>query len=263
MYFIMNTLRSFLAAAASCCFVAAPSLLAAEAPTVLTAADLAGRMSALRQDGNSYVRYKLDAAGGTIQIEGKERRGRGGTEAVYRVLWPKDRKGEAILLRKGGGRASGTLFTPPDKTQALSGNEPFFGSDLSCDDIVDNFFAWDQQAIVGTESVDRVNCTVLESKPGKGGSAYGSVKSWIDTRRMVPMRVEKYSGSGQLVRRIDTTRVVTDDKRRHIPANLSVRGPKGSVTEIDGSKIKHDVTFDDREFTPEGLKAPGGGAQGE
>jgi hypothetical protein len=84
------------------------------------------------------------------------------------------------------------------------------------------------------------------------------VKSWIDTRRMVPMRVEKYSGSGQLVRRIDTTRVATDDKRRHIPANLSVRGPRGSVTEIDGSKIKHDVTFDDREFTPEGLKGPVG-----
>jgi hypothetical protein len=254
----MNTRRSFLLAAVGICLLPGSSLFAAEAPAALTAADLAGRLSASRQDGNSYVRYKLDTAGGTLQIEGKERRGRGGTEAVYRVLWPKERKGEAILLKKGGGKASGTLFTPPGKLQPISGSEPFFGSDLSCDDVVDNFFAWDQQAIVGNESVDRVNCVVLESKPGKAGSAYGSVKSWIDPRRMVPLRVEKYSGSGQLVRRIDTTRVVTDDKRRHIPANLSVRGPRGSVTEIDGSKIKHDVKFDDQEFTPEGLKTSTG-----
>jgi hypothetical protein len=34
-----------------------------------------------------------------------------------------------------------------------------------------------------------------------------------------------------------------------------VHNPKqGSVTELDGSRIKHNVTFSDSEFTPEGLK---------
>jgi hypothetical protein len=33
-----------------------------------------------------------------------------------------------------------------------------------------------------------------------------------------------------------------------------VRGPReDSVTDLDGSRIKHDVTYVDREFTPEGL----------
>ena len=178
---------------------------AAEESAVLSAPDLAGRMSAIQHDGNSYVRLKLDTAGGTLQLEGKQRRGRGGAEVVYRVLFPRERKGEALLLRPGGG----ARFTPPDKVQPLGGgamDEPFFGSALANADLVENFFAWPQQAIVGTEAVDRVNCTILESKP-KGGSIYGSVRSWIDTRRMVPMRVEKYSGSGQMVRRIETTKV--------------------------------------------------------
>jgi hypothetical protein len=38
-------------------------------------------------------------------------------------------------------------------------------------------------------------------------------------------------------------------------AVLTVRGPRpDSVTDLDGSRIRHDVTFADREFTPEGLK---------
>ena len=133
--------------------------------------------------------------------------------------------------------------------------EPLLGSDLSYEDVVENFFAWDQQAIVGTEEVDGVNCPILESKPGKGErSIYGSVRSWIDVRRLVPLRVEKYASSGQLLRRIDTTRVVAD-AGHHIPADLAVGGARpDSSTLLDGSRIRHNVTYTDRDFTIEGLK---------
>ena len=81
------------------------------------------------------------------------------------------------------------------------------------------------------------------------------MKTWVDVRRLVPLRVEKFGPRGQLARRIDTTRVVTDDKGRHIPANLTVRRTgSDSVTELDGSRIKLDVRFADREFTPEALR---------
>ena len=187
----------------------------------------------------------------------KQRRTRNATEVVYQVLFPKERKGESVLLRKIGNRpASGSVFVPPNSVRAIDDmKEPLLGSDLSYEDIVENFFAWDRQAIVGTEDVDGVSCQILESKPGKGErSTYGSVRSWIDPRRTVPLRVEKYSASGQLLRRIDTTRVVAD-AGHHIPANLTVRGPRsGSSTDLDGSRIKHDVTYTDREFTAEGFK---------
>ena len=199
------------------------------------------------------------AATTTLQLQIKSRSTREGTDLVYQVLWPKERKGEAVLLRRSGNRApTGALFTPAGNVRALTAaqlDDPLFGSALSYADVIENFFAWNQQAIVGTEVVDRVTCQILESKPGKSGhSSYSSVRTWVDTRRLVPLRVEKYAGSARPARRIETTRVVTDDTGRAIPANLTVRGSGDAATEIDGSRIKHGATFTDDEFTPEGLK---------
>lgn len=239
-----------------------PAIRGAEPPAAMSATELASRLSATLEDGNSLVRVRLDVKGAadtTLQLQIKQRRTKGSTEVLYQVLWPKERKGEAVLLRKVGNRpASGTIFTPPNILRELDAGDmkdALFGSDLAYADIVENFFGWDQQAIVGTETVEGVTCQILESKPGKTGrSIYGSVRSWIDTRRFVPMRVEKYSGSGQPVRRIDTTRVVSADGRQ-IPANLSVRRPgQNSVTALDGSKIKHGVNYSEREFSADGLK---------
>ena len=233
---------------------------AAEQPSLITASDLASRLSALRQNGVSYVRVRMEirrAAKETLQLQIKERRTTNSSEVVYQVLYPKERKGESVLLRKvGNRRADGSVFVPPDTLRPIDDlKESLLGSDLSYEDVIDNFFAWDQQALVGTEKVDGVNCMILESKPGKGEhSIYGSVRSWIDARRLVPLRVEKYTSSGQLLRRIDTIDVV-DDAGHQIPATLVVSGARGdSSTRLAGSRIRHDVTYADRDFTVEGLK---------
>jgi outer membrane lipoprotein-sorting protein len=237
---------------------------AGDPPAQMTAAELAGRLSEL-QDGTNYIRLKMDvrASGGArsaFQIQIKERRSRSASDVLYQILWPKERKGESVLLKKSGGRSpSGFLFAPPDTMRPLGASqmkEPLFGSDLSYEDVIGNFFAWDHQALAGSETVDGVNCQILESKPGKGDqSAYLKVRSWIDVARIVPMRVEKYSASGQVARRIVTTRVVKEDKNRWIPASLTVSRPdQGSVTEIDGSKNRLDVSYSDKDFTPEGIK---------
>ena len=233
---------------------------AAESPSPPTANDLASRLSALRQDGTSYVRLRMEIKGAakeTLQLQTKQRRTKDSSEVVYQVLYPKERKGESVLLRKIGNRpASGSVFVPPNTLRPIDDLKvPLFGSDLSYEDVVENFFAWEQQAIVGTEKVDGVNCPILESKPGKDErSIYGSVRSWIDVRRLVPLRVEKYASSGQLLRRLDTTRVVAD-AGHHIPANLTVIGARPDFsTLLDGSRISHNVAYTDRDFTIEGLK---------
>ncbi len=225
-----------------------------------TANELASQLSALQQDGASYVRLKMEITGGattTLQLQIKQRRTKAATEIVYQVLWPKERKGESVLLRKIGSRAaSGFTFIPPATVRSIDNlKDPLFGSDLSYGDVIENFFAWDSQTIVGTETVNGVSCVILESKPGKGErSSYGSVRSWIDTRRLVPLRVEKFSSSGQSLRRIDTTRVVGVDGRQ-TPADLSVsRSGQNSTTTIEGSRIRHGVAYTDRVFTAEGLK---------
>jgi hypothetical protein len=233
------------------------------APAV-SATDLAARLKAWQQDGLSYVRFRMvvnQASGkSTLQIQVKARRTKTATEVVYQILFPKERKGESVLLRKTGGRSAiGSIFVPPSTLRPLDApqmKESLFDSDLSYEDLVDNFFSWEHQAIVGTENVNEVSCQILESKPGKGDrSSYARVRTWVDTRRLVPLRIEKYSAAGALARRIDASNVVTDDIGRHVPANLTIRGAqKNSVTEIDGSRIKHDVTYADAQFTPDGLK---------
>lgn len=233
---------------------------AAESAAPMTANDLAAQLSALRQNGASYVRLRMEIKGATteiLQLQIKERRTTNSSEVVYQVLYPKERKGESVLLRKIGNQpAIGSVFLPPNTVRPIDDlKEPLLGSDLSYEDVVDNFFAWDQQTIVGTEKVDGVKCSILESKPGQDQpSLYGSVRSWIDVRRLVPLRVEKFASSGQLLRRIDTIDVVADAGRQ-IPATLVVSGARAdSSTRIAGSRIRQDVSYTDRDFTVESLK---------
>ena len=139
---------------------------AAESSSPMTANDLASRLSALRQDGASYVRLRMEIKGATketLQLQIKERRTESSSEVVYQVLYPKERKGESVLLRKiGNGPASGSVFVPPNTLRPIDDlKESLLGSDLSYEDVVDNFFAWDQQVILGTGEVDGVNCPIL------------------------------------------------------------------------------------------------------
>jgi len=239
---------------------------AVEPPAAITAKELAAKLGALQQDGSSYVRLTMDVVPPpgspkiALQLQIKQRRTATTTEVIYQVMWPKARAGEAVLLRQTAGQAaSGIYFTPPDTVRPLTASqmkEPLFGSDLTFADVLENFFAWPNQLFGGTEVVDRVNCQILESKPGKGQrSDHGSVRTWVDLRRMVPMRIEKYLPSGALACRIATTRVATDDLERRIPADLTVSGARaGAATELSGSRIKHGVSYANGTFTAAGLK---------
>jgi len=238
----------------------------ASAEPAVSAGDLAARLSAA-QEGSSYVRLIMhikNSAGApavTLQIQIKQRRDPGHTDVLYQILWPRERKGEAVLLHQSAGAPpSGSLLLPPATFRPLTAAQmsaPLFGSDLSYEDAIENFFSWPNQTLAGTEAVNRVDCVILESKPGAGDhSIYGSVRTWIDPHRLVPMRVEKYLPSGKLARHIDTTRIANDDNAHPIPANLTVHaGQSDSQTDLDGSRIRHDITYSDLDFSPDGLKA--------
>jgi hypothetical protein len=257
--------RTLLQAAVCAAVLFAPAVNAQDAAP--TAQSLSPRLSEALQDNTSMVRLKIEsrataaAPKSVVQVQVKARRTKAATELVYTVLWPKERKGEAFLLRKQANRpATGAVFTPPDSLRTLSATqmqEGVFGSDLAYEDLVENFYAWDKQEIAGTEVVDRVPCQILESKPGAGQrSTYGRVRSWIDPKRMVPLRIEKYLTSGALARTIVTTRVAKDDTDRPVPASFSVqRAGQASVTELEGSNSRHDVTLSDADFAPEALRA--------
>ena len=244
-------------------------------PSFASAADTASELAAklrAKESGSMFVRIRMEIGSGekqTLQIQIKSRVSDAGGDIVYQILFPKERKGESVLLHRSGHKFSGTLFTPPGNLKPIGSAEmkqSLFGSDLSYEDIIDSPFAWSQQTIVGTEDMDGTPCQILESKPGKGHtSSYSSVKSWVDSRRLVPLRIEKYDTSGKVARRINTTRVLLEGGDS-LPVDLKVYGPGGSVTPITGSRLKRGVSYADTEFTTEGLKqlnAPPGSGSSE
>lgn len=214
----------------------------------LSAKELAARLDTLRPVGSTLVRMRMETSGASksvLQIAVKERRSASNDEVAWQILWPKERSGEAVILRQSGGRVAVSSSKPP----APQLDAPLFGSALAVADAIENFYAWKNQALGGTETVNGAACVILESKPGDGDSSiYSRVKSWVDTRRLVPLRVEKYTRDGRLARRIETTRVAMDNGRA-IPANLSVRDVVNrTATDVDGSRIQHDAAFTDADF---------------
>ena len=229
-----------------------------------SAKDIANNLSAGIQDGSSEVRLKMEippANGNSktvLQLRVKSRRSQSVSEVLYQVLWPNEHKGEGFLLKKSGnGAASGTVLVLPNTLKRLSGSGMkggIFGSDLAYVDVLENFYAWDDQSILGTEMVNRVSCVILESKPGSATSPYSKIQSWIDLDRMVPLRVDKYFSNGKLARRIMTTRVSKDDTGRQIPSSFTVQdGGVGPKTIIEGSSSKHGVNLSDADFTPQAI----------
>jgi hypothetical protein len=233
--------------------------------------DLAAALRA-KEQGSKFVRVRMQIGSGenqVFQLQIKSRVSDAASDIVYQILFPKERKGEGVLLHRSGEKFSGTTFTPPNTVRPIASgqmNQPLFGSDLSYEDIIDNPFRWTRQTIVGTEAIDNIQYQILESKPGKGhSSSYSSVKTWVDPRRLVPLRIDKYDNSGKVLRRINITRVLLDGNDS-LPADLKVYGPRGTVTEITGSRIKRGLSYADTEFTPEGLKqlnAPPGSGSSE
>ena len=228
----------------------------------MSAQELAARLNSAVQ-GSAQIRTQLEVrtlAGGkrVLQLQIKQRRTKTATDLAYRVLWPNESRDQVVLLHQDAGRApTGSIIIPHQRARAIEASqmgEGLFDSDLSYQDAVENVYGWKQQAIVGSEPINGVNCQILESKPGDSSvSIYAKVRSWIDPRRLVPLRIEKYSASGELIRRIDITRVARDEKHQPIPSNLTVHGPRqNTVTEFNGARIDQDVNFADADFTPAG-----------
>src|SRR6516162_6473528 len=84
-------------------------------------ADLATRMKA-KQDGSTFVRVRMETGGAEkqiMQLQIKSRVSGSDADIVYQILFPKERKGEAVLLHRSGDKFVGTLFTPPNNTRSI------------------------------------------------------------------------------------------------------------------------------------------------
>src|SRR5207249_10851689 len=90
-----------------------------------TASELAAKLRA-KQSGSMFVRIRMEIGSGekqTLQIQIKSRVSDAGGDIVYQILFPKERKGESVLLHRFGHKFSGTLFTPPGNLKPIGSAE--------------------------------------------------------------------------------------------------------------------------------------------
>ncbi len=180
------------------------------------------------------------------------------TTTLYQILWPAESKGQALLIEKRGGSVSGFLFEPPGTVKKLSPallTQPFFGSDLAIEDLVEDFWDWPSQKIAGEETIDKRLCTIVESRPPTDvASNYLVVKTWIAPELALPLRAEKYGKNRRLVRRITADRIVKVNDRWRA-ANIIIEPEGGnSRTVLEGSKSERDLDLPAAEFTLEAIK---------
>ena len=257
----MKRLFTFVSVAA----VIRVTALSVEEPTppIMSARELASRLDTTMQ-GSALIRTQLEVRflnGGkrVMQLQIKQRHTETATDLAYRVLWPNDRRDEVVILHQDTGSAPrGSVIIPHQPVRTIGASqmgEGLFDSDLSYQDAIENVYGWKEQAIVGSEAINGVNCQILESKPGNSSvSIYAKARSWIDPRRLVPLRIEKYSHAGEVIRRIEITRIARDEKHNPIPAGLTVHGlRKNTVTVFNGARIDQGVTFTDDDFQPAGV----------
>jgi hypothetical protein len=250
-----------LAAVAGLCVIASGDEVSP--PPAMSAEELAHRLDSAVQ-GSAVIRTQLeirsfDGGKRVLQLQIKQRRTRTATDLAYRVLWPNEHRDEVVILHQDAGKSPrGSILIPSQPIRTIGAaqmSEGLFDSDLSYQDAVENVYAWKEQAIVGSETINGVACQILQSKPDSSSrSPYARVRSWVDPRRFVPLRIDKFSSSGALIRRIDVTRVARDEKHNPIPASLTVHGSReNSVTQFNGAHIDQDVTLSDDDFKPGGV----------
>jgi hypothetical protein len=70
--------------------------------------------------------------------------------------------------------------------------ERFLDSDLSYEDLLENFLLWQVQSLVRQEKFGARECYLIKSEPGASNkSHYSSVLSWLDQEILYPVKIEK------------------------------------------------------------------------
>ncbi len=84
---------------------------------------------------------------------------------------------------------------------ASEGDKPFMGTDLTYNDMGARNIDDDIHTLTGEKTLGGRKCYVVTSVPKTPGtSQYSKRISWIDTERMIPLRMELYDTEGKLIK---------------------------------------------------------------
>lgn len=230
-----------------------------------TADQLMGAVKAAKPAGGLYARLRMEHKGSdgnqtVLQVQLKRRQTSAGTETLYQLLFPKERKGEALLLRvTKGGSFSGAAFIPGQGRRALRPADRgagVFGTTLTIEDAIAEFLDW-KHKLGGKEKVGPVPCTVIESlAPPSSASGFSRAKSWIDESRLTAMKAEFFKSGAQPARTVTTHKVMRGSTGYYAPVSFTVTDhTTGASTRVEGVRSDHDIRYTDADFSDAALEA--------
>jgi hypothetical protein len=174
----------------------------------------------------------------------------GAHEQLYTVTFAKDPalKGARLLVRtKDGKELAGSVFVPGQPVRSLSAADrtlPVFGTDMTVEDLITDFFGWTTHTQTGTEKVGNNDCVIIESTSGQR-----KVKSWVEAKRYIPWRVQLFDDQGKPAREVLTTKVMRAKTGYWLPTAVTISTlGAGTSTEFTGTGADTDITFTDADF---------------
>ena len=243
-----------------------PALGFAQTKT-FTARELVAGVKAARPSGSLYARLRMDHGGAVLQVQVKRRSlPEGGSESLYQVLFPAERKGEGLLLKARRGAFTGATFAPGKGVRSLKSGDrdtAVFGTAVDIEDLLASFLDWPNPEIVGHEKEGNISCTIVELRAPKGSaSTFSRARCWIDEKRYATMRVEFFGSGDKPLKTVITHKVMRGSSGFYSPVNFTVTDhTNGSSTKVEGVRSDSDVTYTDADFAEAALQtvtaAPG------
>ena len=194
----------------------------------------------------------------TVQFIVKGRQTTAGSDFLYFALYPVAEKGRAFVVhRDSKGAVSGFIREPDGKTAPLSAarqKQPLFGSDLTIDELTDDFWTWPAPKITGQATVCRRECRIIETASPKGSDSPAAlVRLWVSPETSLPLRIETYAAGGKLLKRTECRNVVKSGGHYSME-KLTIESPlTGQQTLLDFSKGSRDIEVPAGDFTAEGI----------
>lgn len=232
-----------------------------------SAGELIAQVVAARQTIGYRVRARLvRTTSGSAQRDVKQllikgRRKGDDSKVLYQILWPTSLLGQTVVIEKTPGRnARAWMFTPPDQVATLTPERisgSFFGSDLTIEDLAEEFWHWPTQEIVGEDTVGQHRCKILESRPSADTvTSYSLVRTWIAPEIALPLLVEKFGQDGKLIKHITAEKITKRRNDYWTAANVIIEPADGRTrTVLEGSHADRDIEIPDEDFTIEQIKA--------
>jgi outer membrane lipoprotein-sorting protein len=188
-----------------------------------------------------------------------------GGEQLFFVYFvkPSDIKRTTFLVQKHIGTDDyRRLYIPAsDKVLAIAGNrkqDPFMGSDFSYEDVSGRHFSKDDHILLEEGMLKNREVYVTQSIPKVKENKIAKMKSWIDKKTYIPLKVEFYNHDDQVFKVYESGSIKTIDGFPTIMKRTMTSPLEGTKTVllVNPKKVRYNIGLKKTIFSERSLKNP-------